>query len=106
MTRARYFCEHCGAEVLRDAKYCGKCGRFFSAVRCPRCQFSGSPSAFRDGCPVCGFSAASPEEYLPDLDATASRPKHPAEALSPWVYVAAVSALLAAAAVFLLVATR
>ena len=52
----RFFCEHCGAEVGRDERACPECGRFFSAVRCPRCGFSGSAGKFADGCPVCGYS--------------------------------------------------
>ena len=34
---AKFFCESCGAEVPRNARFCKKCGRFFASVRCPNC---------------------------------------------------------------------
>ncbi|MDR1178146.1 MAG: zinc ribbon domain-containing protein [Spirochaetaceae bacterium] len=57
MKRARFFCEHCGAEVGRNAKQCPKCGNFFSSILCPSCGFSGGEFLFDKGCPVCGYSA-------------------------------------------------
>ena len=35
--QAKFFCENCGEEVAQNARFCNKCGRFFSAVRCPQC---------------------------------------------------------------------
>lgn len=54
--KAKYFCENCGAEVLSKARFCPHCGKFFSAVRCPNCSFTGSVTEFRNGCPVCHYT--------------------------------------------------
>ena len=40
--QAKFFCENCGEEVAQNARFCNKCGRFFSAVRCPQCGKVGS----------------------------------------------------------------
>ena len=56
MAKSKFFCENCGAEVKHNAKVCPYCGRFFSAVRCPRCGFTGDASMFRAGCPNCGYA--------------------------------------------------
>jgi RNA polymerase subunit RPABC4/transcription elongation factor Spt4 len=64
MKRPRYFCEHCGAEVRKDAALCPRCGRFFSSVKCPRCGYVGEADDFERGCPVCGYAEtanSSPE---------------------------------------------
>lgn len=99
MKRPRYFCEHCGAEVGRDASVCPKCGRFFSSVKCPRCGFSGEPFLFRNGCPTCGYSAASGSPAVPKSGRpTASGP------LPGWIYAAAFMALAAALAAVLIAA--
>jgi hypothetical protein len=58
MGRSRFFCENCGAEVRPDAKVCPKCGRFFSAVRCPNCGYTGEGREFLHGCPSCGYSGS------------------------------------------------
>ena len=54
--QAKFFCENCGEEVLQNARFCKKCGRFFSAVRCPKCGKVGSAHAFTNGCPKCGYA--------------------------------------------------
>ncbi|MFP3960108.1 MAG: double zinc ribbon domain-containing protein, partial [Spirochaetaceae bacterium] len=56
MKRTRFFCENCGAEVRADARVCPKCGRFFQAVRCPNCGYTGEGREFLYGCPSCGYS--------------------------------------------------
>jgi len=53
--QAKFFCENCGAEVAQNARFCGKCGRFFASVRCPVCGKTGSSNAFSNGCPSCGY---------------------------------------------------
>jgi predicted nucleic acid-binding Zn-ribbon protein len=58
MTRSRFFCENCGTEVKPHARVCPKCGRFFSAVRCPNCGYTGEGREFLHGCPSCGYSGA------------------------------------------------
>ncbi|MBN2874722.1 MAG: zinc ribbon domain-containing protein [Spirochaetales bacterium] len=95
-TAPRFFCEHCGAEVGRDDKACPVCGRFFSAVRCPRCGFSGPASRFSDGCPVCGYSEPPDAGWPEYSDNADSRGKALADPLPVWVWVAAVGVLIAA----------
>lgn len=58
MARSRFFCENCGTEVRPDAKVCSNCGRFFSAVRCPNCGYTGDGKEFTHGCPNCGYSGS------------------------------------------------
>lgn len=57
--KAKYFCENCGAEVRSKARFCPHCGKFFSAVRCPNCNHTGSVSEFKSGCPVCHYTDGS-----------------------------------------------
>ncbi len=54
--KASYFCENCGAEVPGNSRFCPKCGKFFSSVRCPKCAHTGSAYSFRNGCPVCHYA--------------------------------------------------
>ncbi len=58
MKKPKYYCEHCGTEVRKDARICPKCGRFFSSVKCPRCGYVGEADDFAAGCPVCGYADA------------------------------------------------
>lgn len=53
---ARFFCESCDTEVIGDAKFCPKCGRFFASVRCPACELTGEHFLFEQGCPACGYA--------------------------------------------------
>jgi len=59
MKEARFFCEHCGKEVKASARVCTHCGSFFSAVRCPKCSFSGAGELFLHGCPRCGYAGGA-----------------------------------------------
>lgn len=54
--QAKFFCENCGSEVPESSKFCKKCGKFFSAVRCPKCGCTGHSSDFKNGCPDCGYA--------------------------------------------------
>ncbi len=56
MKRGKFFCENCGTEVRPNAKVCPHCGRFFRAVRCPVCSFTGESMLFLKGCPNCGYA--------------------------------------------------
>lgn len=58
---AKFFCENCGAEVPQNAKVCRYCGKFFSSVRCPVCNATGTPEQFTKGCPVCGYAEGNGE---------------------------------------------
>ncbi|MCR4735698.1 MAG: zinc ribbon domain-containing protein [Treponema sp.] len=53
---AKFFCESCGSEVPRQAKFCPTCGKFFASVRCPRCGKVGTNDDFINGCPDCGYA--------------------------------------------------
>jgi len=50
-----FYCENCKKEVSAKDKICPHCGRFFSDVRCPRCNYSGDVDEFSFGCPKCGY---------------------------------------------------
>ena len=56
---ARFFCENCQTEVKGNARFCGHCGRFFSAVKCPACGKTGASHTFKNGCPQCGYAVGS-----------------------------------------------
>ncbi len=92
----KFFCEHCGAEVGRDDKSCPVCGRFFSAVRCPRCGFSGSTTRFAHGCPVCGYSQP-PDDLYPDPGEDEKHRQSGSVAPLPvWTWIVALVALVTA----------
>jgi len=80
--------------VGRNAHSCPECGRFFSAVRCPRCGFSGPAGKFASGCPVCGYSL--PPDDLSAEPARVERGYGPAAPLPTWTWLVAVAALVAA----------
>lgn len=61
--KAKYFCEGCGAEVAPNAKFCPKCGKFFAAVRCPKCGHVGTVRNFLNGCPSCSYAMTREELY-------------------------------------------
>lgn len=56
MKRAKFYCENCHREVRPDSKVCPHCGRFFAAVRCPSCGYTGESLLFLSGCPSCGYA--------------------------------------------------
>ena len=56
---ARFFCENCQTEVKGNARFCGHCGRFFAAVKCPSCGKTGASHTFKNGCPQCGYAVGS-----------------------------------------------
>jgi uncharacterized membrane protein YvbJ len=56
---ARFFCENCQTEVKGNARFCGHCGRFFAAVKCPACGKTGVSHTFKNGCPQCGYAVGS-----------------------------------------------
>ncbi|MDR1249693.1 MAG: zinc-ribbon domain-containing protein [Treponema sp.] len=90
---ARFFCEHCGAEVKRNSKICPQCGRSFEHVFCPACGFIGEGSLFSSGCPVCGYTAGSPAAPKSKTGKTPSQ-KFAAAPPPAWAYLLAVLALV------------
>ncbi len=53
--KLRFFCDLCGTEVPRNTIRCPTCGRYFTAIQCPRCRFRGEEKDFAQGCPKCGY---------------------------------------------------
>ncbi len=41
--------------VKPNEEKCPGCGRFFRAVKCPVCSYSGKGADFLKGCPSCGY---------------------------------------------------
>ena len=76
--QAKFFCENCGAEVAQNARFCGKCGRFFSSVRCPVCGKTGSSNMFANGCPSCGYGGKD-QPGVAGMSAAAARMKRAAD---------------------------
>ena len=58
--KLRYFCDLCGTEVPKNTIRCPNCGRYFTAIQCPRCGFRGEEKDFLRGCPKCGYMKISP----------------------------------------------
>ncbi|MBB6479165.1 rubredoxin-like domain-containing protein [Spirochaeta isovalerica] len=54
-----FHCDNCGEAVSPDEERCPGCGRFFRAVKCPVCGYTGKGAEFLRGCPVCGYLADS-----------------------------------------------
>jgi ssDNA-binding Zn-finger/Zn-ribbon topoisomerase 1 len=99
--KARYYCENCGAEVRAGASSCPRCGRVFSAVRCPKCGYTGKAADFRTGCPLCGY--LQPTEQTPEQTPVAPRAAKPLRRSFPSARFAkmAIAALLVLVAALL-----
>jgi uncharacterized membrane protein YvbJ len=95
----QFFCEVCGAEGPSDAKKCPGCGRLFTSVRCPNCGFAGEEALFRNGCPGCGYSTSGAAKILPKPEKK-ENPEVSAGDLPLWVYITAITLLVAVAAAF------
>lgn len=86
MKRSRFFCENCHREVRPSAKVCPHCGRFFEAVRCPVCEYTGDGREFVRGCPNCGYAGAETgTRGLEAVEFTRDAPP-PARKTPPWVW--------------------
>ncbi|MCR5385642.1 MAG: zinc ribbon domain-containing protein [Treponema sp.] len=115
--QAKFFCENCGEEVPQNARFCKKCGRFFSAVRCPKCGKVGSAHSFTNGCPRCGYaekgqmsSESSKDEkdfgpkknhfyfHMPHRNSASTKDyakkKYSASSLPVWIYAITTSLLV------------
>lgn len=77
MSSAKFYCENCRKEVKPNARVCPHCGRFFTAVKCPMCGFTGEGKLFALGCPNCGYSGVT---------GMASRPASPRDDDTPETY--------------------
>lgn len=120
--KAKFFCENCGSEVAAKARFCPKCGKFFSSVRCPNCGKMGTVEDFKRGCPSCHYAMShsdiyGEEEGFESLTGTRQKRSLKAsgrECFGPdfrkartstdeaplWVYVASLVVLLGILAVF------
>lgn len=76
--QAKFFCENCGSEVAQNARFCGKCGRFFASVRCPVCGKTGSSQVFENGCPTCGYGRRD-QDGIADAGAVAAQMQREAQ---------------------------
>jgi len=87
--KPRFFCDNCGYEVGDEVKNCPYCGRIFASIRCPACGYSGSDRMFKNGCPMCGYSAAPPPKSSKKHKKKPKKSKkHPtAEPLPFWTYL-------------------
>jgi predicted RNA-binding Zn-ribbon protein involved in translation (DUF1610 family) len=70
MKKNLFFCENCGNPVPLRAKSCPHCGKFFDAVKCPQCSYTGTPDQFQNGCPQCGYMSTSEERQSSVRDVT------------------------------------
>lgn len=96
----QFYCDNCGAEVEQNARGCHKCGRSFSSVRCPVCNFVGEVKVFDNGCPSCGYSAPKTPGQAPAVEHEPP-PRAAPDALPLWVYLVS-GAACAGALVFVL----
>ncbi|MCL2186719.1 MAG: hypothetical protein FWB86_12840 [Treponema sp.] len=101
--KPRFFCDHCGYEVGRDVKSCPKCGRYFAAVRCPSCGYSGPDEMFQGGCPMCGYSAPPPDA---NVKQNKNRKGSSFEPLPAWTYIVSAIVLLVILALVSYLITR
>ena len=97
MRTPHFYCEFCGVEVGKDARVCPRCGRFFSSVKCPKCDYVGKSDDFTSGCPVCGYAEAANPSPEPIKPLTQLAP------LLPW-WAFLVTAVILAALIALLLA--
>jgi uncharacterized membrane protein YvbJ len=102
VSKARFFCENCGAEVSAGAASCPHCHRVFSSVRCPKCGFMGEAADFRSGCPTCGYLQAT-EQLVGAARSTAATPPAKKSFLSRASSRVAIVGLLVALVVLVLV---
>ena len=76
--KLRFFCDLCGTEVPRNTIRCPTCGRYFTAIQCPRCGFRGEEKDFAQGCPKCGYMKISRPGTAPGQGAAAPAQGEPA----------------------------
>jgi len=88
--KTRYFCDFCGEEVPANTPRCPRCGKIFTAVKCPKCGYMGKADDFNSGCPSCSYLIDKEE-----LDKEELKPVEKAPPFKPWIYRAALFALAA-----------
>lgn len=103
--KALFYCESCGSEVPQNAKFCNTCGKFFTFVRCPKCQFTGDSKKFTNGCPKCGYALKKTDTrqgigHKKSSGFTWNRSRNNKEgtedsSLPVWIYIVTILALIA-----------
>jgi len=95
MPSPKFYCENCKKEVSSRDKICPHCGRFFSDVRCPRCNFVGKAGEFLNGCPTCGYLRSSNGgfdsgqlEFLNPKTFETPKKNGEKKTLQPWAFLA------------------
>ena len=58
-----FHCDYCGEAVSPNEDRCPNCGRFFRAVKCPICSYTGKGAEFLKGCPSCGYLADTEKNH-------------------------------------------
>ncbi|MBN2533140.1 MAG: zinc-ribbon domain-containing protein [Spirochaetales bacterium] len=89
--KSLFLCESCGKTVSPNAQRCPYCGRFFTAVVCPSCRYTGIPEEFLPGCPKCGYlnneTAKTKRNTGRNKAFILSKKKKPLIILPPWFYI-------------------
>ena len=107
--KPRFFCDNCSYEVSSEAKLCPYCGRYFSSIRCPKCEYSGPDRMFQNGCPMCGYSAPpqkAPQNKPVRGKKSSNSRSAPAEPLPFWTYIIAVIIFMIVIILFSYLITR
>lgn len=109
--KPKFFCDFCGNEVKQNDISCKRCGKFFSAVRCPQCGKTGTADIFANGCPICGYAfkpgeqnaAAAKKGERHYVQLPGKKTEVTSDPLPVWIYVATLGAavLIVAAILFL-----
>lgn len=94
--KPKFYCDFCGNEVKQNDISCKKCGKFFSAVRCPSCGKTGTADVFTNGCPKCGYAfdkginqkTTTTKPYLVKPNTVGNDP------LPVWIYIVTIAAVL------------
>lgn len=47
------YCQSCGKTVSLNEKFCVGCGALLGDIQCPKCNNTGPPIDFKEGCPKC-----------------------------------------------------
>ncbi|GHT49416.1 hypothetical protein FACS1894102_4090 [Spirochaetia bacterium] len=87
--KPKFYCDACGAEVGASATRCTRCGKFFSAVRCPKCFWVGEQEDFKNGCPSCGYSSKG--KIKKNISAKGSKKNNGSVELPSWFFAIAAS---------------
>ncbi len=102
--KPRFFCDACGTEVAASANTCPRCGKYFAAIRCPKCFYTGDQAAFAKGCPNCGYSAPG-QKTDGGAQKKGSRFRHrgasPRKSIPTWLYAVLASFIMLLLAVLL-----